>query len=267
MDVRILKQKRFGNAMRKKNKGSSFYSGTSGLKLPMPRYLFPDTYKELSRMAYYSVLFNSIEINSSFYKIPLPKTISKWVDSVEENFKFTFKLWKGITHAKGFRFNKKDVDLFLHSIAAAKNKKGALLIQLPPSITAENYPKLVQLLRHIQKTDTLKWNIAVEFRHRSWYDEKVYEMLEQFNASLVIHDIPKSATPMTHHTPEVVYIRFHGPTGNYRDSYSESLLSEYATYINEWLAEGKTVYAYFNNTMGDAVNNLTTLNSMISKKS
>jgi len=59
-----------------------FYSGISGLQLPIPKYLFPDPYKQSSRLTYYASLFNSIEINSSFYKIPLSTTIAKWAASV-----------------------------------------------------------------------------------------------------------------------------------------------------------------------------------------
>jgi uncharacterized protein YecE (DUF72 family) len=83
--------------------------------------------------------------------------------------------------------------------------------------------------------------------------------LELHNAAIVIQDIPKSATPLIDHTTDFIYLRFHGPSGNYRDSYSDSFLAEYATYIKEWLEQGKTVYAYFNNTMGEAFQNIQTL--------
>ena len=64
-------------------------------------------------------------------------------------------------------------------------------------------------------------------------------------------------------TAGFIYIRLHGPTGNYRDSYSPEHLNEYAAYIKEWMKEGKEVYVYFNNTMGDAFNNLKSLNSLL----
>src|SRR5690606_17397888 len=110
------------------------------------------------------------------------------------------------------------------------------------------------------------WKVAVEFRNTSWYHEKVYELLDFYKAAMVIHDIPKSATPLLDQPTDFIYARFHGPTGNYRDSYSEDFLHEYATYINEWIAEGKTVYVYFNNTMGDAFRNLQTLNNFFQDK-
>ena len=246
---------------------NKFYSGLSGLQLPIPKYLFPPPFENASRLTYYSSFFNSIEINSSFYKIPKAATVAKWSDAVPENFKFTFKLWKGITHGKGLYFNKEDVASFFTSINAVTNKKGCLLIQFPPGLGSEHYFQLKKLLSHISEINTKEeWKVAVEFRNKSWYHEKIYELLISYKAAVVIHDIPKSATPLIDQSTDFVYARFHGPTGNYRDSYPEDFLYEYATYINDWIAEHKTVYVYFNNTMGDAFKNLKTLISFLNDK-
>lgn len=83
---------------------SGFYSGLSGLALPIPKYLFPEPHRNSSRLTYYASLFNSVEINSTFYKLPMQKTVSKWAGEVPENFRFTFKLWKEITHVPGINF-------------------------------------------------------------------------------------------------------------------------------------------------------------------
>ena len=246
---------------------NTFYSGLSGLQLPVPKYLFPPPFENASRLTYYSSFFNSIEINSSFYKIPQAATITKWSDSVPENFRFTFKLWKGITHCKGLFFNKEDVVTFFNSINAVTKKKGCLLIQFPPSIGSEHFFQLKKLLSCIHEINTtFEWKIAVEFRNKSWYHNKVYDLLNFYKAAVVIHDIPKSATPLLDQIHDFIYARFHGPTGNYRDSYSEDFLHEYATYINEWIADDKTVYVYFNNTMGDAFKNLKMLNNFVHEK-
>lgn len=241
-----------------------FYSGTSGLQLPIPKYLFPPPFENASRLTYYSSFFNSLEVNSSFYKIPQAVTVAKWADSVSEQFRFTFKLWKGITHVKDLNFNKEDVSAFLKSINAVKEKKGCLLIQFPPSLGIEHTAQLDKLLSCIQEIDaTQDWKVAVEFRNKSWYHEHVYDLLNSYKAALVVQDIPQSATPFLNHTSDFMYIRFHGPKGDYRDGYSEGFLHEYATYLHEWREEGKTVYVYFNNTMGDALKNLETLNAVL----
>lgn len=241
-----------------------FYSGLSGLQLPVPKYLFPPPYENSSRLTFYASQFNSIEFNSTFYKIPQPGTVANWAASVPENFRFTFKLWKEITHIKGFNFNPEDVVAFFNSIDSVKEKKGCLLVQFPPSIGKEYIRQLENLLSCIKESDPdQEWKVAVEFRNRSWYHEDIYDLLEFYKATMVIQDIPKSATPLLDQKSDFLYLRFHGPTGNYRESYSEDFLKENATLINEWIEEGKIVYVYFNNTMGDAFNNLTTLNRLV----
>jgi len=235
---------------------ASFYNGLSGLQLPIPKYNYPPEHQDSSRLTYYATFFNSIEINSTFYKLPLPTTAGKWAMQVPEDFKFTFKLWKEITHVKGLEFKPADVEAFFKVIASAGDKKGCVLVQFPPSLGKANLWQLDALLKCIRLYNTdQSWNIAVEFRNKSWYHEDVYDLIQSYHAGIVIQDIPKSVTPLIRHVSEFIYVRFHGPTGNYRESYTEDFLSEYASYVKEWMEEGKTVYAYFNNTMGDAFNN------------
>lgn len=240
---------------------SSFYGGLSGLELPVPKYLFPEPHQNSSRLTYYASFFNSIEINSTFYKLPLAKTVSNWLLQVPDQFRFTFKLWKEITHVKELDFKEEHVEQFFNVISHANAKKGCVLIQFPPGLWQAHIKQLEVLLRCIGTYNFKhQWNIAVEFRNKSWYNSDTYELLTEHHAAMVLQDIPKSATPMITHTADFIYARFHGPTGNYRESYSDHFLSEYSTFIKEWLQEGKTVYAYFNNTMGDAFQNLQTLN-------
>jgi len=249
-----------------KNHGRYFYSGISGLQLPVPQYLFPEPYRGASRLTYYSSLFNSIEINSSFYKIPQGKTVGRWEEAVNDHFRFSFKLYKEITHSKGFDFSGETVKEFFAAISNIKNRKGCILIQLPPSLGCVYLAQLTRLLTVVNFFNTEKWNLAVEFRNKSWYNDEAYSVLNEFNSTLVIQDIPKSATPMTQFESDVVYLRFHGPEGNYRGSYAEEVLRDYASYIKEKMETGKTVYAYFNNTMGDAISNLNYLNSCMQEQ-
>jgi uncharacterized protein YecE (DUF72 family) len=119
-------------------------------------------------------------------------------------------------------------------------------------------------LKSIKLNDTNNsWHVAVEFRNKSWYNQDVYDLIEYFKSVIVIHDMPASATPLTNIPAGFIYLRFHGPTGNYRGSYSDAFLVEYAEYIKEWISEGKTVFVYFNNTAGEAFNNLRSLNKFV----
>ncbi|MHA4896444.1 DUF72 domain-containing protein [Pedobacter sp. PWIIR3] len=235
----------------------TFYSGTSGLLLPVPNKLhYPEDFKDKSRLAYYSSLMNSIEINSSFYKIPLASTVYKWSNEVPDQFRFTFKLYKDITHNKGLAFDPETLRKYMQVIAGAGRKKGCLLVQFPPSIRITDLPKLEMLFQQIRMNDEqMEWNTAIEFRHPSLYHEDSYELLEKYAMGMVVHDKSPASTPFTDINMPFVYLRFHGPDGNYRGHYSDEVLQEYAGYIKGWLLDRKTVYVYFNNTMGDALQN------------
>lgn len=243
----------------------SIYTGASGIVLPVKNKLsYPEEFQDKPRLSYYASLFNSIEINSSFYKIPMGKTVEKWAASVPDHFKFTFKLWREITHNKNLVFNSHDVAKFMDTITNVGPKRGCLLVQFPPSFTSSNFHQLERLLNEIKETTSSEgWCIALELRNPSWYNDELFELLEHIGASLVIHDKIESSNLLTDNPSDFVYLRFHGPGGNYRGSYSDEFLNEFAYYIKDWQEEGKTVYVYFNNTMGDAIGNLATLNKYL----
>lgn len=242
-----------------------FYSGTSNVVLPVPnKQHFPPDYQDKSRLCYYGSLFTSVEINSSFYKLPMPSTVAKWAGMVPEDFRFTFKLWKEITHNKGLVFEPDNVFRSFRVINNAGGRRGCVLIQFPPSVGVDHLRQLQALLVNLRDAgEETPWRIAVEFRNASWYKQDVYDLLYDWDAGLVLHDMTGSAAPFREPEQDFVYLRFHGPERGYRGSYTDEYLEEYAGYINGWLEEGKDVFAYFNNTMGNAVNNLISLNELI----
>jgi uncharacterized protein YecE (DUF72 family) len=242
----------------------NFYSGTSNLMLPVKnKTQYPPEYREKSRLEYYASLFNSIEINSSFYKIPQGRTVERWAGSVPAGFRFTFKLFRHVTHSKDYRVDRQTVTRFMSAVKNAGDRKGCLLVQFPPSVAIRNHWlfELVSEIRACESGD--QWNIAVEFRNKSWYADETYALLNDFGAGMVYHDLPASAAPMEELDAAFAYLRFHGPEGGYRGSYSTDVLAEYASYTAEWTAGGRDVYAYFNNTMGNAVLNLMDFNSLV----
>jgi uncharacterized protein YecE (DUF72 family) len=248
---------------------SRLRSGTSGLVLPVPnKQAFPEAFRHGPRLTYYASLFNSIELNSTFYKIPMTQTFTRWVSEVPEYFEFTVKLWRGITHVPGLRFDQQDVFRFLHAADRLGNKKGCLLIQLPPGLTAAA-KQLALLLETVSRLDPDRsWKLAVEFRHRSWYTPEINSILTCHHAGRVLHDMPSSAiaelpagSPMT----PFIYLRFHGPEGNYKGGYTQKLLATWADRIAGWLSEEKNVYVYFNNTIGDALADLSQLQALLTR--
>jgi len=243
-----------------------FRTGTSNIVVPGNKQSFPAAFQEKSRLNYYSSFFNSLEINSSFYKVPMPATFEKWSHDVPENFRFTVKLWKEITHVKELKTDLASIDLFLNAADRLGNKKACLLIQFPGKITVEYYRQVEMILDKIKESDKEnKWKIAVEFRHASWYIAETFEMMDQFRASIVLHDIPKGRNSQVNKNAPFIFIRFHGPAGDYRGSYSKEVLKAYAVKIRSWLKEGKDVYAYFNNTIGNAFDNAKELQKLVKK--
>lgn len=242
-----------------------YYSGLSGLALPIPKYNYPEAYQSYSRLQYYATLFNSIEINSSFYKVPRAVTLAKWKASLPERFMFTFKLWKEITHAKHLLYKEDDVKKFLDALAPAADGS-CLLVQFPPRLSIEYMLQLDVLLHNIRThAGADRFRIALEFRHASWYaGDDLRVLAARHAATIVLHDKARYASPFFDQDSDFMYVRFHGPGGNYKGSYPDDFLSEYASYVTNWVDEGKIVYVYFNNTMGDAYNNLLTLNRFVS---
>src|SRR5688500_3758496 len=112
-----------------------FYIGTSGIVVPIPQKDYPPAFHGRSRLSYYSSLLNSVEVNSSFYKNPKPATVAKWASEVGDDFRFTFKIPKAISHARDLAFDTADVATFVNLVDAIGAKKGCLLLQLPPGIT------------------------------------------------------------------------------------------------------------------------------------
>jgi len=241
---------------------NKFYSGTSGLVLPVKNKLdYPPELQDKSRLHYYSTLFNTIEVNSIFYKLPMKKTVERWCNEVTGNFRFTFKLSKDITHCRDLHFDASAVKRFFEVVNITKNKRGCILIQFPGKISADFIPKVKKLLALVSKYN---WKLAVEFRDISWYNPSTIKLLDHYNAACVIHDI-KPFTSELLNDSKIVYIRFHGTEKNYRGSYPDELLTAYSIKIKKWLKEGHEVYAYFNNTLGPAAHNLVTLNRLISQ--
>jgi uncharacterized protein YecE (DUF72 family) len=242
-------------------------AGTSGLVLPVPnKQAFPPEFRNRSRLAYYASLFNSLEVNSSFYRVPMPVTFSKWADEAPPGFRFTVKLWQGITHVTGLRFLPVDVNRFLYAANHLGSKKGCLLIQLPPGLKADRVDQLDRLLERICVADPghaadpqHAWKLAVEFRNRGWYTTEVEKILERYQATKVLQDMPASGITELSGNQQFVYLRFHGPNGDYKGGYSDPVLHAWAQKIRAWLQAGKEVYAYFNNTIGDALKDLNTL--------
>ncbi len=238
--------------------------GTSGIVVPGNKQSFPLAFQDKSRLSYYASLFNTLELNSTFYKTPMPSTFEKWSQEVPSDFRFTVKLLKDITHVKNLSVDPETIAAFLRTATHLGPGKSCLLIQFPASITSDFIKGVEKVLKIIHQLDKDgAWQKVVEFRHRSWYTKPTLRLLARYQAATVLQDMPRSNNLDAIVDGPVGYFRFHGPKGDYRGSYDETFLKEQANKIQLLLQGGRDVYVYFNNTMGDAFNNAMLLKRLV----
>lgn len=205
---------------------------------------YPETLKQKDYLYYYSRHFNSAEINASFYHLPERDTFAQWAESVPDDFVFAVKASRFITHVRRLKDVEEPWKRFLEHASALGHKLGPILIQLPPNYRCDR-PALEAFLQMAQESGSHR--LAFEFRHASWFDPPILDLLRRCRAAAVIADSSRypqaPAVPTTH----FVYLRFHGPAELFASRYTDQQLESWASKIRSWLEGGKTVYAYFNN--------------------
>ncbi|MEJ2697413.1 MAG: DUF72 domain-containing protein [Candidatus Sulfobium sp.] len=223
-------------------KGNRIHIGTSGWHYEHWKGPFyPEDLPDSSLLKYYADRFSTVEINNSFYQIPHEKTLREWKETVPAGFIFAVKGSRYITHMKKLKDAEKPLNTFLEKIDMIGDKLGPVLFQLPPRWNV-NTGRLDSFLTLLPK----KYRYTFEFRDPSWFDRKVYALLEEHGAAFCIYDLDGRQSPKMV-TTDLVYIRLHGPDGPYRGQYSVRQLAGWAGAISTWVTQGKTVYCYFDN--------------------
>ena len=152
-------------------------------------------------LRYYAQHFGTVEINNTFYRMPAESMLEGWSQQVPENFAFTLKAPRRITHEKRLREIEPDVSEFARRAGALGGKLGVLLFQLPP-----NLKKDLQRLQNLMCLVPKDKRFALEFRHESWQDDEVYEALRIGGAMLCVTDTDEGETPYVS-TSDYGYIR------------------------------------------------------------
>jgi uncharacterized protein YecE (DUF72 family) len=160
--------------------------------------------KQSEYLEKYSKIFNSVEINSTFYRIPRKSSVKNWVSQTPEDFRFSVKVPKSISHSSELKYDTQKLDAFIDHIKPFGKKLGILLIQLPPKLSPKHKEQLNQLLSQLQD-----YNVAVEFRQKEWFDETTYKSLRDLNTALVYVDHPYRVTKKVE-TSDFNYIRLEG---------------------------------------------------------
>jgi uncharacterized protein YecE (DUF72 family) len=202
----------------------------------------------------------AILILLSFYRLPSEAAFAGWYGSTPDGFTFAVKVSRFITHIKRLKDAKEPVANFMEKAKILKEKLGPLLYQLPPSMHRDD-KRLESFLSILPPG--LKH--VLEFRHQSWLDEGVFEILRRHKVGLCVFDMPGLTCPLTA-TADFAYLRFHGSTGLYYSSYSDDELAEWAKGLAGLAPEVKTVYIYFNNDAeAYAVKNAVTLGGYLER--
>jgi uncharacterized protein YecE (DUF72 family) len=242
------------------------YIGCSGWNYKHWRNLiYPPRFAQKGWLGFMAERFDTVEVNTSFYRIPKRETVIAWQGATPERFKFALKLWRGITHYKKLTNSAEFTRRFLEvADALDPARRAPLLIQLPPN-QGKDLDKLGAYLDELEGLFGSPWKVAVEFRNDSWLTPDVYRMLDEHRAALCIHDMRGKAATDRPNNVDFIYIRRHGSAhGRYAGSYSPEQLEQDANRIRSWLNDGRSVYIYFNNDIGGhAFWNAETLRSMI----
>ena len=202
-------------------------------------------------LAHYATLFDTVEVNSTFYRLARPAAVARWLEQTPPGFLFTIKASRYLTHVRRLADMERGVERLYAGIAplAGSPRMGPVLWQLPANFHRDD-DRLGFALEHLPPG-----RHCFEFRHPSWFCSEVYGLLHTFGAALVIGDDPRRPLPPSPLTADWTLIRLHYGSRGRRGNYSESELREWAHRIAELRAEAE-VFVYFNNDWeGFAVRN------------
>jgi uncharacterized protein YecE (DUF72 family) len=207
--------------------------GTSGYSYAAWKGTFyPAKLPGNAMLGHYAAQFDTVEINSSFYRMPAASVLATWAAQVPADFQFAFKVPRRITHDRRLRGVTQEFSHFLATTAALETRRGPLLVQLPPSLAIDR-ARLEEFLALIPAGQPM----AFEFRHVSWHDAAVYEALQARNFALVVADTDEAGASPIVATADWGYLRLR------RADYDDNALNQWATRIGtlNWCA----AYVYF----------------------
>lgn len=223
----------------------TIYVGTSGYVYRHWAGLFyPEDIPTNKWLSFYAESFNSVEVNATFYRIPKSATVRGWLRKVPQNFLFTVKANRLITHQRKLRNVEEALAKFFSALAPVHQNHGCILYQLPPSLHRDD--ALLSDFCSILRERYPQWRHAIEFRNNSWLEERVFSILGDTGVCYVLVSGPGQKFCDVA-TTDFLYFRFHGVTRWYDYEYSESEIAEWVERARRLGAPQKSLFAYFNN--------------------
>jgi len=194
-------------------------------------------------LEFYALYYNTVEINTSFYRVPTEKSLKSWYDKTPQHFHFSVKANNQITHYKKFIDTKSIIKQFYDVVATGlKDKLDCILFQLPPSFKYSEE----SLVRIVEQLDPAFKNV-LEFRDASWWNGDVYNAFKEYNIIFCVSSYPGLPDDFVQ-TADTVYVRLHGKTELYKSNYSDVELHQLHDAIEH--TDVKEAYIYFDNTWG-----------------
>ncbi|MEJ2658031.1 MAG: DUF72 domain-containing protein [Desulfobacterales bacterium] len=226
---------------------------------------YPEEVKPAKYLEYYVTVFDCVELNASFYRTPGAKAVEGWARRTPASFRFCVKMNRFITHRKRLADAAEPLQRFLAVFDPLRDRLGPFLVQLPSSLKFDSSVArdFLQLLASHQNTG----EFALEARHDSWFSTESVSLLKHYGIAGVIADSGGHFAKTEEVTSHTVYLRFHGPGELYSSLYSTDSLTAYARKITGWLAEGRRVWAFFNNDFdAHAVRNARELQALVEQE-
>ncbi len=214
-------------------------------------------------LAFYAQHFDTVELNSSFYRLPTETAFDSWRQSTPADFVFAVKASRFLTHQKKLKDPESALDNLLPRASRLASKLGPILFQLPPRWQV-NQGRLEALLEALPRD--LRY--VFEFRDLSWIRPEINKLLAKFRAAFCIYELAGYRSPLTI-TADFAYVRLHGPTlGKYQGSYSTDRLRRWSKQVDKWAKDLAAIYIYFDNDQaGYAARNALTLRRMLKGES
>ena len=225
---------------------------------------YPNDLSNRRYLEFYAAEFPTTEVNYSFYHLPKPETYANWAGQVADNFLFSVKASRFITHTKRLLEVEEAWKTFVENARPLGRHLGPVLLQFPASFR-NDLGRLKTFLDMAQdvRTGRAKLRLVFEFRHESWFTKEVYRVLNRHRAALCIAD--SNGYPRKNVlTADWGYVRFHGRSRLFASNYTRKELAEEARTLKRYLKQGIDLYVYFNNdAMGHAVKNARTLRELV----
>ena len=225
--------------------------------------VYPTKLPQRLWLDHYQRLFDTVELNSTFYRLPSPAAIEGWAAAAHPGFLFAVKLGSFGSHRMKLSDAPSWLPDHLDRVVRLGEHLGPNLVQLPPR-WKRDAARLDEFLS--AAPTTIRW--AIEFRDPSWLHDEVFEVLRRHDAALCVHDLV--ADHPFELTADWTYVRFHGPDAlhePYHGAYGTDRLDTWVSRLGTVLDEGRDVYAYFNNDRsGNAVVDATLLRQALTTK-